>query len=187
MLNYPCKYVLEVKSTRDAVKMKWGMCLLVDTIKFILVLDMYVVLNRNVSNSSSIWMTLCAVLLLPLLVSAVQFHDQDHLLKSLFAFSFLGMFVLRLLSSRMKQWLCLVLFLLQGEGNGHLKMCKWWKLGSQQCLLRNRFWIECVFDLLQTGLINLGLQLRLEPALVRSSHSERQRSLIWVLWEKGKC
>lgn len=54
MLNYSCKYVLEVKSTRDAVKMKWGMRLLVDTIKMILFLDMYIVLNRNVSNSSSI-------------------------------------------------------------------------------------------------------------------------------------
>lgn len=54
MLNYPSKYVLEVKSARDAVKMKWGMCLLVDTIKIILLFDVCVVLNRNVNNSNSI-------------------------------------------------------------------------------------------------------------------------------------
>lgn len=54
MLNYPCKYVLEVKSTRDAVKMKWGMCLFVDTIKMILFFDVYTVLNKNVNNSNSI-------------------------------------------------------------------------------------------------------------------------------------
>lgn len=53
MPNYPCKYVLEVKSSIDAVKVKWGMCLLVDTIKMIF-FDVYLVLNRNVSNSSSI-------------------------------------------------------------------------------------------------------------------------------------
>lgn len=54
MLNYPCKYVLEVKSTIDAVKMKRGICLLVDTIKMIFFFDVYIVLNRNVSNNNSI-------------------------------------------------------------------------------------------------------------------------------------
>lgn len=52
MLNYPCKYVLEVKSTRDAVKMKWGMCLLVDTHQGTKSFLLYVALNRNGSNSS---------------------------------------------------------------------------------------------------------------------------------------
>lgn len=54
MFNYPCKYVLEVKSTRDEVKMKWGMCLLGDTIKMIFFFDVYTVLNRNVRNRNSI-------------------------------------------------------------------------------------------------------------------------------------
>lgn len=165
--------------------------MLVDTIKMILFFDVYLVLNRNVGNNNSIWMTLYSVLLLPLLVSVgpVSWSGSraEKPLCSLFP-EYICFEAPE--SSRLKQWLCLValLFLLWGEENRHLKMCRYWKLGNQWCFLRNKFFkLNVCLVYCRLCSLTVGCSSGWSLPWWNLHHSGRQRSLIWVLWEKDKC